>query len=223
MNNSKKCYLETFRGKWFEFSPHFSHFALEYDLAGYFDPRPHIHICLGWGNLFVMLPFKSKYDECEPPRYGVYYFESCLWFPHGRKLKCIHLPWELDWIRTSVLRKDGVWETEDRKHRNKNFWKDEWLDVLWSETYPYTYTLKNGTIQERTATIKIEEREWRWRGLRWTKLTSKVRRCIEVSFSDEVGEKTGSWKGGCTGCGYDMLPNEVPLDTLRRMERDRKF
>ena len=46
---------------------------------------------------------------------------------------------------------------------------------------------------------------------------------IGVSFDGEVGEETGSWKGGCVGCGYEMLPGEVPLDTLRRMERDRKF
>lgn len=48
-------------------------------------------------------------------------------------------------------------------------------------------------------------------------------RAIDVQFSDEVGERTGSWKGGTIGCGYNMLPGESPLDTLRRMEAERKF
>lgn len=26
-----------------------------------------------------------------------------------------------------------------------------------------------------------------------------------------------------TGCGYATKPGEMPLDTLRRMQRDRKF
>jgi hypothetical protein len=44
-----------------------------------------------------------------------------------------------------------------------------------------------------------------------------------VVFSAEVGERSGSWKGGCIGCGYDLLPDELPEECLRRMERDRKF
>ena len=37
------------------------------------------------------------------------------------------------------------------------------------------------------------------------------------------GERNGSWKGGVLGCGWDMLKGETPLDTLRRMERERRF
>jgi hypothetical protein len=40
---------------------------------------------------------------------------------------------------------------------------------------------------------------------------------------DEVGEEAGSWKGGVLGCGYTLLPNETPLQCLRRMEKERKF
>lgn len=46
---------------------------------------------------------------------------------------------------------------------------------------------------------------------------------IDIEFSDEVGERTGSWKGGVLGCGFDMLPGERPVDALRRMELERKF
>jgi hypothetical protein len=44
-----------------------------------------------------------------------------------------------------------------------------------------------------------------------------------IEFNDEVGERTGSWKGGTLGCGYNLLPNETPLECLRRMEKERKF
>jgi hypothetical protein len=69
----------------------------------------------------------------------------------------------------------------------------------------------------------VEEREWRPRWFKWTSLFARKRKTINVDFNDEVGERTGSWKGGTLGCGYDLLPNETPLECLRRMERERKF
>lgn len=90
-------------------------------------------------------------------------------------------------------------------------------------TYPYTYTLKRGEVQNRTATVHVERMSWRPKCLRWTRLLEKSRTSIEVSFSDEVGERSGSWKGGCIGCGYEIKPGETPLETLSRMERERKF
>jgi len=50
-----------------------------------------------------------------------------------------------------------------------------------------------------------------------------TRRTIAVEFNEEVGERTGSWKGGVLGCGYDMKPGETRLECLRRMERERRF
>jgi hypothetical protein len=69
----------------------------------------------------------------------------------------------------------------------------------------------------------VEEMEWRWKwftGLRWPR---KVRKYISVEFDHEVGEGTGSWKGGTLGCSYVMKPEETPLECLRRMERERVF
>lgn len=88
----------------------------------------------------------------------------------------------------------------------------------------YTYKLRDGTTQERTATYYVEEREWRWRIFHPFAIgPKKLSRSISIEFDAEVGEGTGSWKGGCTGCSYQMLPGEKPEDTLRRMERERKF
>lgn len=91
------------------------------------------------------------------------------------------------------------------------------------EAHPYTYTLRSGEVQRRTASI-LHERWTRGRNilsrLGWP---TQVEHVIDVHFDDEVGERTGSWKGGTIGCGYEMSPDEAPLDTLRRMERERKF
>lgn len=90
-------------------------------------------------------------------------------------------------------------------------------------TLPYTYVLTGGTIQFRTAEVTVERRWRRPYCLRWTSLFEKSRASIKVDFSDEVGEETGSWKGGCTGCCYEMMPGETAEQTLRRMEREWKF
>jgi len=96
-------------------------------------------------------------------------------------------------------------------------------DGRWVETYPYRYTLKSGKIQDRIATVYVEEREWRWRWFQKLAWPRKIHRSINVDFSDEVGERSGSWKGGTIGCGYDLMPEESAEDCLRRMELERKF
>jgi hypothetical protein len=89
--------------------------------------------------------------------------------------------------------------------------------------HPYKYVLESGEVQDRIATVNIEEREWRWKwyiGLPFQKIT---RRTIDVSFDNEIGEEAGSWKGGCLGCGYEIRGKETYEQCLRRMERERKF
>jgi hypothetical protein len=207
--------------------------ALTFEWGSYFSPYPQIHLGLGWGSLYIDLPYNTGRDECENPRYGFYlygegkFFES-LWFCWGMKYWCINMPWSLTWVRTSFLRKDGNWEHDTNEERlggdSKQFWdKDKWKDILWSETHPYRYILKSGKIQDREARIMVEEMEWRPRWFKWTSLFSKVRKYINIEFDGEVGERSGSWKGGTVGCGYTLLPNETPLQCLRRMESEREF
>ena len=107
-----------------------------------------------------------------------------------------------------------TWHSVDERRHSQD---------LLTETHPYTYLMKSGVVQERVATITVSEGEWRRRWLTWTPLLALVRKSIDVQFSEGVGERVDSWKGGCIGCSYEMRPGEAPLDTLRRMERDRKF
>lgn len=213
---------------WMSFYPRFQKPTLQIGLGSYFDNRVEVIFSPGWGYLFLHLPINTKYDECDPPQYGFYLygegkklFDSlvlCL----GKERKFIYMPWSLDWVRTSNLRNDGKWEHETKGNR-KDFYKEEWKSIIQYETYPYTYVLSNGKVQERTATIKMEEMEWRPRWFKWTSLFSKVRKCIDIEFNDEIGERSGSYKGGTLGCSYILLPNENSLECLRRMEKERKF
>lgn len=127
-------------------------------------------------------------------------------------------PFEAKHISHEVRKADGTWApyVGSWEHDKEPDGREEF-------TYPYRYVLKNGTVQDRIATVHVERWEWRPRCLRWTSLFANVRISIDVRFSEEVGERSGSWKGGCIGCAYHMQPNETPLQALRRMEQDRKF
>ena len=191
-------------------------------------------------SIYLDLPIRSKINDSEYPQNGFYFYGAdgigfgktflweSFWLRLGMKTKCFYMPWSWDWVRTSVLRVDGHWEHETTAarlgQRDKQFYdKNKWGLIFKYETFPYTYVLKNGQRQEVLATVKTEEREWRWRWFKWASWPSMVRRTISVEFSDEVGERRGSWKGGTLGCGWDMLPGESPEACLRRMEMERKF
>jgi hypothetical protein len=49
------------------------------------------------------------------------------------------------------------------------------------------------------------------------------RKVIDIEFNDEVGERSGSWKGGTIGCSYAMLPTDTIESCLRRMEKEREM
>lgn len=205
------------------------------------DARWGMTIGLGLLTAYLSMPFLNRLDRKLTQRgrdgfgdsWGVSYrfgreWDSTLRLDWGDWSKSIHMPWALDWFRTSYLLADGTWAHEWRKARlslSEQGWEliKRIEPLQWREVYPYRYVLKDGRVQDRNATVTVEEREWRRRGWRWLTLGRKVKRTIDVRFDDEVGERSGSWKGGTIGCGYDMRPSETPLQCLRRMERDRVF
>lgn len=87
-------------------------------------------------------------------------------------------------------------------------------------SYPYKYVLKNGEVQDRDVKVHVSNVVWT---RKWFPFLEVNMRCIDVEFSDEVGEQTGSWKGGCIGCSYELRDGESTEECLRRMERERKF
>lgn len=104
-----------------------------------------------------------------------------------------------------------------------------WVSVFdysiepFSESYPYQYRLQSGEVQEVTATVHKRRHLITWAWLRWLKIPFRVLHSIDFQFSDEVGEGSGSWKGGCIASSYAMKPGETMFDALKRMSEERKF
>lgn len=218
----------SYQNKWM--SLYFANrFDISYEVCGYFDNRPRINIALGFFSLSIILPFINKWtDECDPPKYGIAIHNNSFWIYRGgkgnmnggNKWWTWYLPFFThEWVRTSVLLKDGSWEHETPTKR-ESFFEDHWKEKQQSWEYDYTDKYDGEIIPTK---IYVEEREWRRKWLHWIKAFGFVRRTIDVHFSKECGKRKGSWKGGTLGCGYDLLPDEHPLDCLKRMEKEREF
>ena len=181
-------------------------------------------LCLfeeGWSvdlfGLFVPLPIRANREPHEMMEsWGFTCCDRSVHFNWGRHTKIIRFPWDWEHIKHEVQRPDGSWVPYIASYEDGN-------DGRWQEEYPYTYQLRSGEIQHRTATVYVNRREWRWRWITWCPWPAIKRQSIEFTFDDEVGERTGSWKGGCIASGYDMNPGETAVACLRRMEKERTF
>ena len=138
--------------------------------------------------------------QCSGPQYGFGFFCDSLHLHWGKcngvakdPSKLIQMPWGWRFVEHKIL--SG------------------------KETHDYTYHLKSGKVQHRKATINKESREWK---RPWIPKRLYIE-SIDIEFNGEVGERTGSWKGGTIGCGYDLKEGESPLTCLRRMEVERDF
>ena len=241
----KKRYEEAIRLEWY-FGKYAKGFSATVSFGGGdSDSELQLHVCLPF--LFSIYLSFSGVIRCHEIRCGIAIHSESLWVyifdnvmesrsndPWYRKVHCLNFPWQLDWYSTEVLQhkakevaelSDPVWrETKSNRSRlgDGSFEARQAVEKTAQETYPYIYDLKSGKRQYRTAAVHIVRMIWkaRWYPIIWRVKTSTS---IDVKFSDEVGERTGSWKGGCIGCGCEMLSGETPLETLRRMERERKF
>jgi len=216
-------------GDWGYFTPDWG-FEFILNRGGYFDQRYSISFCFIYGKLKVNLPFKTRLGEgCDMPQYGYAIHNNTAWLYTGgdfdeslgqctkNNWKTWDLPfttWNFDnhWI----LNKDNDWRVIEKGERSWEIKKTEAL----TEVHPYRYTLKSGEVQNIIATCTVERRKWK---KKWMPLITMSRDCIDVEFSEEVGDRKDSWKGGVTGCGYDLLPDETMKDCLKRMEKERIF
>lgn len=183
----------------------------------------HIHFLML--NLFLHFPCsvipRSRKEPWESywQHWGFSCCDDSLHLHWGERTKVCWLPW-LHKIhqRHEVRKADGSWVPY------VGCWeRDKEPDGREELAFPYTYKLRSGELQHRTATVYVDRMAWRPKWFTWTRMFEKVRQSISVEFSDEVGERTGSWKGGCVGCGYEMLAGETAEQALRRMEQERVF
>ena len=213
--------------KWVSFAPKFLKTIPEFQITDsfYFDEHPHIIIGLPLlGTFYISLPIKTgKTDNCDWKTWGFDFYANSLVIYLGTKSKYIGFPFfSLEWLSTEILLKDGTWEKETKGNR-KEFYLDDWKDKKETHIFDFKYVLKNGNIQERKATVTTERRTWYRKYFKWFPKLNYVRATINIEFSDEVGERTGSWKGGTIGCGYDLKKGETVEQCFRRMETERKF
>jgi hypothetical protein len=211
---------------------YFARWALQFVVhrGGYFDQRWAVSIALGWGLIHFYLPFKTKLGEgCSLPDYGFAIHNDMFWiYTGGDYDESIGQTQGRQWISWNLPFFSYVFDGHWVKDKNLSWVKmtddlrpwDFRKDQAYIEKHPYTYTLREGTIQHRIATCSIEKRKWH---RKWFPFLTKVSQVIDVDFSDEVGERTGSWKGGTVSCGYEMLPDETIEMCLCRMEMERKF
>lgn len=216
--------------KWGYFAPR-AGFELVLNRGTYFDRRYAINLAFGWGKFMVYLPFKTRLEEgCDMPRYGFAIHNDTLWIYRGGDYEdgqCQNQWWawylpffSYEFDGHWVMDKDLNWALMgNRNNKGPEPWEFR-KDGAYTEIHSYAYTLKSGKTQMRSATCTIEKRQWHRKWLPFLKRHSKA---IDIEFSDEVGERSGSWKGGTIGCNYEMLPGESLFTCLRRMEKERKF
>lgn len=214
---------------------------------------PHLMIGLLLFTWFMPLPrwtmrifarpdgLDSSFDR---PRYGFSWSfgdgdGSTLHVAWGQRSAVIWMPWMLEHIRTEYLGTDLQWwdaraepGSFELRHPNPRFrYEGPEGPAKWSETHPYRYMFDNGDVQEVNATIT---RRRAMHGRRWFgsgPISRMLRRwlpkhrfeSIDVQFDQEMGERRGSWKGGCIGTSFNMKPEETPKIALRRMQRERRF
>lgn len=215
---------------WGYFAPHWG-LELMLHRGGYFNQNYAVSFCILWGEFHVTLPIKTKLHEgSDMPKYGFITFDNTVMFYGGGQYDesmgqmCGNCKvWDIPWISYVfeghwILDKNNAWQ-EVGKKKLPDSWDFRETDA-YSETHDYTYTLKSGEVQHRKAKCTVENRRWHRKWLPWVKME---RRVIEIEFDGEVGERTGSWKGGTIGCSYKMQEDKTIEQCLRRMERERKF
>lgn len=197
-----------------------------------------LHVHLLWLNVFLRLPFAAREHDGEmSDQWGFSFwgddrgqFFNALHLHWHARTKVVYMPWDWTFHGHEVLTADGQWIPA--------------ADTMWDwtlrapvgygrhsaepdgrkfELLPYHYRLRNGQVQNVMAAVSVDRREWRWRALKSLPWPAKRRTTINVDFDGEVGERAGSWKGGTTGCGYELKSDETPKQCLRRMERERAF
>lgn len=190
-----------------------------------------LHLHLLWPNLFLKLPLPRR--QPRDPMLDCWGFSlsrddwASIHLNWGERARIVHLPWEWSHHHAEQLMTDGSWRNQRELERGINdplgYRRAADHPDAWRAVLPYHYALRSGEIQERMATITVARAESRWRWLRRLPWPRRRWQGIDVTFSDEVGERSGSWKGGCIGCVYAMRAGETPEQCLRRMEAERKF
>ncbi len=171
---------------------------------------------LKFWRLTIVLPLgiiPHPWPAMDGPQWSVYASKEFGFTLHwGLRCKSFDWPWAWHTLAYEMQMPDGSWR--DVFYRGSD---------PYTEDHPYTYVLRSGEVQNRTATVSKRRHVLTYRAFTRLGWPRWIKESIDVEFSDEVGERSGSWKGGTIGCGYDLRPGETMEQCLRRMERERTF
>lgn len=207
-------------------------FDISYEECGYDSGNAELIISiLGWHSVFK-LPWKSKrfpHGDCDAPKWGVAIHDNIFWLYKGGNGNgnggTKWWTWDIPFF--TKIHMAHLVETKDGKMVNSDLLgqKNPYISYYDDERVNKHYTkyIDSYDGSEIDCEYWVESREWRPKWLTWTKRFAVKREYIEISFKQEVGKGKGSWKGGCIGCSYNLLPGETPEECIRRMEKERKF
>ena len=183
--------------------------------------KRHLNVSFGLAQIFVPLGLgRIEYTLGEAPRWGVSLSrEFGVTLSWAKRYRSWRWPFHRIVLEHAYKARDGTWAVVNPGR----ILTDGRFPGAQRETHPYRYRLRSGDVQERAATVVHERWTFGRNMLGWLGWPKQVTHNIDASFDGEVGERSGSWKGGTIGCGYTMQHGEQPIDTLRRMERERKF
>lgn len=187
------------------------------------DGDRHLWIGLGFVQAFIPLGVVAgPYDVGEEPGWGATISREHIWARWGRRSRFIEWPFRTITLGWDYECEDGSWRSvrDSGGMVDGDYVRRPGAKI---ETHPYAYRLRSGEVQHRKATILRERREHGRNLLHRLGWPKSTKYSIDIWFDGEVGERSCSWKGGTIGCGYSMLDGETPLQTLRRMERERVF
>lgn len=206
--------------------------AGNYTLIAMLPPiiKPHTRrVIPGWDAVTIARLGRDYYDLATERAYGFSYSDGFLQVFRGLRTDdsstdrswCCHLPWT-QWrhVRHSFygLLGEHLYDEPQTAARLSDDW--EARRAREDAVPTAAFVIKDFDDEKLTATTKIEEREWRF-GAGWFKWLSlfrrpKIRRSLNISFSNETGPEKGSWKGGTMGTSIDMLPGEIHEQAFRR-------
>lgn len=198
-------------------------FVAELLLPTIMQPYRIKHLAQSWDPATVARMGRNWYYETFRREYGFSLSDGFLqlflgrqtWSSDSTQMWCCHLPWtQWRFHRFSLYDLDGAlfWEQfeGDRKKGMEHFTIQREAEEKCPSVCFEFDDYDGKRIQAKT---HIEQREWKF-GEKWFKWLSlfkpnKVIRSLDINFSEEVGPEKGSWKGGTTGHGIDMLPGEL--------------
>lgn len=178
-----------------------------------------LNVGLGFAQVYIPLGIsRREYQVGEEPSWGFYMAQEFGVVLHwGQRRWQWDWPWTWHTLAYETMMPDGSWQAL------RYSFGESGRVLPYIEVHPYTYTLRSGEVQYRKATVSKRRHVLCWRMFKALGWPRWIKESIDIEFDGEVGEHSGSWKGGCIGCVYDIRPDETMGAALRRMEAERKF